>query len=204
MIKNKSIFLYVLAMCVFFFSGCNNEDIPAHTNSLVYKTDGRTVKLGNGFPIALDLSGDGQVDFTIFVEITANSNGDRLYVGINPIGENKIKSGLPIDSNFLNMGILVTETIDKTINFNLGTNQLWTGDHSALVIRNTSTNGAVTYEGNWQEARQIVGIQNNINGSTYFGWLRVEFDKTTEIVTLIDYAYNSTANQSIKAGAKSN
>lgn len=38
----------------------------------------------------------------------------------------------------------------------------------------------------------------------YFGWLRVKFDKMTEEVTLIDYAYETVASRPIIAGAESN
>lgn len=180
------------------------EFFTSANNTLVYKVDGRAVKLGDPFPIALDLSDDGTVDFTIFVELTANSSGDRLYAGINPIGANLIKSGPAIDENFLSMGLLVSEAPDNVIDENLLANQRWTGDFGALVIRNTTTNGSILYEGNWANSIQIVGIQNNVNGTVFFGWLRIEFDKATETLSLIDYAFNATPNRPIIAGASVN
>jgi len=190
-----------------YFTGCDrnrDDEIIEPPNSIIYKFDGRTVKYGDPFPIAIDLSEDGQVDFTIFVELTANSQGDRLYVGMNPIGINLIKSGPPIDENFLSMGLLVAETPGGKIDLNVGQNQQWTSDFGALTIRNTFTNGEVSYEGNWVDSAKIVGIQHRINQAIYFGWLRIKFDKMTEIVTLIDYAYDSVETQPILAGAKSN
>jgi hypothetical protein len=201
--KSKRYLFCIILFVGLSFSGCKKEDeIIEPTNSIIYKLDGRTVKLGDPSPIAIDLSEDGQVDFTIFVELTANSQGDRLYAGMNPIGANLIKSGPPIDENYLNMGLLVAEIPGSTIDFNVGQNQQWTPEFGALVIRNTFTNGDVSYEGNWADSEQIVGIQNKINQSVHFGWLRIKFDKTTEIVTLIDYAYNSIASQPIIAGTK--
>ncbi len=173
-------------------------------SSIVYKPDGRTVKLGDPFPIALDLTEDGLVDFTVFMELTANTKGDRLYAGINPIGPNLIKSGPSIEENYLSMGLLIAENFNSTIDDQLEPNQQWTGNHGALIIRNTSTLGNVSYEGSWAAQKQIVGIQNHVHGSIHFGWLQLTFDKETEIVTLIDYAYDSIAGQSIKAGAIAN
>ena len=144
------------------------------------------------------------VDFTVFVELTANTQGDRLYVGINPIGPNLIKSGPPINENFLNMGLIISEPIGTLINQDLVQGQRWTNDYGALVIRNTSSNGITTYEGSWENSAQIVGIQNNINNSNYFGWIRIEFNKVTEVVTLIDYAFNSTLNHPILSGETNN
>lgn len=162
------------------------------------------MRLGDPSPIVVDLSDDGQMDFTIFIELTANSQGDRLYAGINPLGANKIKSGPPIDENFLSMGFLIAEPSGATIDSNLTADQLWTVDHSTLVIRNTFTNGGITYEGHWADTTQIVGIQNIIAGAGFYGWLRIRFDKSTEIVTLIDFAYNTIPGQGIQAGAIEN
>lgn len=203
--KYKNYILFIIVLGCLFFLGCNDDDeLPVHTNTIIYKLDGRTVKLGDPLPIIVDLSNDGLIDFTIFVELTANNQGDRLYAGMNPIGVNLIKSGPAKDENFLNMGLLVAELASSTINFDVDANQQWTSEYGALVIRNTCANGDVSYEGNWANSEQIVGIQNKINESVYFGWLRIKFDKITEIATLIDYAYNSVANQPILAGAESN
>lgn len=203
--ENKSYAVFIILFGGLLFSGCKSEDeINTPINSIVYKLDGRTVKLSDPLPMAVDLSEDGLVDFTVFVELTANSQGDRLYVGMNPIGSNLIKSGPSIDENFLNMGLLVAEFPGSTLDFNLESDQQWTPDFSALVIRNTSMNGEVSYEGNWADSEQLVGIQNKIKESVYFGWMRIKFDKVTEVVTLIDYAYDSIASQPIKAGAQSN
>ncbi|MAL60770.1 MAG: hypothetical protein CMC14_12065 [Flavobacteriaceae bacterium] len=173
-------------------------------NTIIYKKDGRILRLGDPLPLTLDISEDGMVDFTVFVELTANTQGDRLYVGINPIGPNLIKSGPPINENFLNMGLIISEPIGTLINQDLVQGQRWTNDYGALVIRNTSSNGITTYEGSWENSAQIVGIQNNINNSNYFGWIRIEFNKVTEVVTLIDYAFNSTLNHPILSGETNN
>ena len=173
-------------------------------NTVIYKTDGRTVRLGDPSPILLDLSEDGQVDFTIFFELTANTQGDRLYAGMNPIGLNQVKSGPALNENFLNMGFLIAETPGSIINAGLGDNQRWTGDFGTLVIRKTSTDGEVSYEGSWIDSSQIVGVQHIVNGSNTYGWLRIKFDKSTEVLTLVDYAYDSIASQPILAGATAN
>jgi hypothetical protein len=192
---------YTLVWLCLILVGCKCDDDPMQPSSIVYKPDSRSVRLGDPIPIVIDVNEDGQMDFTIFMELTANSQGDRLYAGINPLGANKIKSGPPIDENFLNMGFLIAEPTGATIDSNLMEDELWTTDHSTLVIRNTFTNGNITYEGDWADTAQIVGIQTNAGGSIYYGWMRIDFDKATEIVTLIDFAYDTIPGQGIGAGA---
>ncbi len=199
LVKHTRYLSFCLVWVVLFFSACESDAPEPIT--VIYKVDGRTVKQGDPRPISVDISGDGQVDFTIFVELTANSAGDRLYTGVNPVGTSLIKSGPANDENFLNMGMLVAESTGSSIDSKVEATQQWTSEHSTLVIRNTFTDGKITYEGDWASGEQIVGIQNIVNGSTHFGWLRIDFNKQTEIVTLVDYAYESIANKPIKAGA---
>lgn len=186
-------------------SACQDDNDPGIIeNTIIYKTDGRTTQDDIPGPIALDINENGIVDFVLFTELTANSTGDRLYAGINPIGPNLMKTGPAINDNFLSMGFIVAEDLGATIDESLLDNERWFTDHAALVIRNTPTTGAIFYEGNWAEGDQMVGIQFFEGQSMYFGWLRIGFDKTTEKLTLVDFAYESVANKSIIAGATSN
>lgn len=194
----SSIFIAYLIL----LTSCENSPEPSPpVKTISYVEDGRTVKQGDPSPIAIDLNADGSVDFTVFVELHANSSGDYLNTGINPIGANLIKSGPPNDNRFLNMGLLIAEPTNAIINYDLHNDQQWTGEHSALVIRHTHNDGSISYEGSWSDnSDTMVGIQHKSNDQTYFGWLRLKFDRLAEVVTLIDYAYEKKENQSIKAG----
>lgn len=54
------------------------------------------------------------------------------------------------------------------------------------------------------EGERIVGIRLRSGTDSHYGWLRIRFDKTTEIVTLVDHAYNTIAEEPIQAGATYN
>jgi hypothetical protein len=183
-------------------SSCTqNDPAPAPTKDIAYIADGRSVKLGDPLPIAIDMHDDGAVDYTVFVELTANAAGDHLYAGINPIGPNLIKSGPADENRFLSMGFLIAEMPAARIHLTVGANERWTGDHSALAIRHTGSNGAEWLEGPWgDDVPNIVGIQHVHEGKNYFGWLRLRFDAETDAVTLIDYAYEKTEGVDITAG----
>jgi hypothetical protein len=185
---------------VILVTSCRDEG-PAPATDIAYAEDGRHVKYGDPDPIILDMNGDAIVDFTVFVELTANPAGDHLYTGINPIGPHLIKSGPPDDNRYLNMGLLVAEAPGEEIDGSSGANERWSGDHGTLVIRHTPTSGAVWYEGDWSaDSAQIVGIQLMMAGEVHYGWLRLRFDKATEWVTLVDHAYAETPQIPLKAG----
>jgi hypothetical protein len=59
---------------------------------------------------------------------------------------------------------------------------------------NTNANGTTGY----------VGVRLNNNGTTagtYYGWLRMTYDDASNSLTLHDFAYETTANLAILAGA---
>src|SRR5690606_785303 len=145
----------------------------------------------------------GSVDYTIFVELTANGQGDHLYVGINPININAVKSGPPNDDHFLNMGFAPAEVPDDVIHHDLTGDVQWTADHSILLIRHTSNDNTVWYEGDWKSGEQVlIAIRHMAGDATHYGWLNLQFNKETEYITLVDYAYNLEAGKSIRAGQK--
>jgi len=95
---------------------------------------------------------------------------------------------------------LISEKPGHPISADVEAGQRWTSDYGALVIRNTPADGDVFYEGNRANGDQIVGIRNCLEVSSHFGWLRLEFDKVTEIVTLIEFAFEAKSDLPIIAG----
>ena len=77
---------------------------------------------------------------------------------------------------------------------------MWDIEFSYLTIRNVSNIGS-NYLGDWgNETEKIMQIQLNANGENHYGWIRQAFNRANESLTLIDCAWNKTANQGIKAG----
>lgn len=195
-------FLYP-ALFSFGLSSCNDEDVAQLPEpvTFIYHQDGRVLEYGDPSPMLLDVNGDEKVDYVLFMELTANSQGDYLNIGINPIGGHLIKSGVNINENYLNMGFTVAHNSDDLIDDNLAVDQIWTNDYSALVIKHTPVTGEIKYNGNWINDEQIAGIQIFDQDVYYYGWLRLKFNQENESITLIDYAYEQTADKAIKAGA---
>ena len=194
--------VYSLALL---FTACTTEEVvtPEIDKKIIHKTDGRTVRLSDALGIAPDINADGFVDFNIFIELTANGSGDRLFVGINPIGANTILAEPPNDDNFLNMGLARAIPANSVIPESPSANLSWTPDYGALVIRNTPTTGTVWYEGDWSSGTAaFLPIRLSVEGVKKYGWLKVSFNKQTEAVTLEEYAYSDVADLLIAAGEK--
>jgi hypothetical protein len=201
---NSHLFLIVVMTGLSLFGCSDDMDTPDETESEIhYRLDGRSVEYGDPFPIALDVNDDATIDFSIFVELTANSAGDHLYVAVNPLAGNQMKGTAGDDNRFLNMGLAISQSVNHPINETNAGNEQWSPDFLALVIRHTPTsaNDPVYYEGEWQSGQPtLAGIKVFQNGSYHFGWLRLTFDKNTEVIRLVDYAFNVSPNVPIKAG----
>ncbi len=170
---------------------------------MIHRMDGRTVKLSDPSGIALDVNENGIIDFNIFIELTANSQGDRLYVGINPIGSNAILAGPADDDNFLSMGFAKAFTPPEMIPVAPTGDLQWSPDFHSLAIRNTSTSGTLSYEGDWSnDAPAFLPIRLDEAGKKNYGWLKLHFDKETEILTLEEYAFHPVEDVSPSVGKR--
>ncbi|MCZ8355614.1 MAG: hypothetical protein O9340_12820 [Cyclobacteriaceae bacterium] len=162
-----------------------------------------SVQLGDPYPIALDLNEDNIVDYSLFLELTANSSGDHLYAGINPIGAHQIISSPEDDDQFLNMGFVQGFGNNRKIHSQTDTGFEWTGNFSTLVIRHKSNNQADWHEGNWKNNQlNYAPIRLFINNAYLYGWIGIRFDIETERLYVSSFAYNQNLNQEILAGER--
>jgi hypothetical protein len=161
------------------------------------------VQLGDPYPIALDLNEDNVVDYSLFLELTANSSGDHLYVGINPIGAHQIISTPEDDNQFLNMGFVQSFENNRKIHSQTDAGYEWTGNFSTLAIRHTSYNQPNWHEGHWKNNQlNFAPIRLYKDNAYLYGWIGIRFDKETETLYVSSFAYNQNPAQEILAGEK--
>jgi hypothetical protein len=196
----KKLIILVLGIASTFYA-CKKDKKGTLNPNISYRTVNQTVKASDLDPLTLDLNQDGTVDYTFFAVYSVSANAVHLNVGTNPIGNNLAKMAQPDDDKFQNMGNLISQAKGTSINQDLKANQLWSNDFAYLTIRTESQQGNKTYIGAWSDGTpQLMALQLNINGTNYFGWARLTFNRTTEVLTLVDCAWNKNANESIKAG----
>lgn len=197
-----------LAACALIFfglAGCDSgSEEPTPRKNILHRIDGRSVQLGGPSGLAVDVNEDRVVDFNLFVELTANSAGDHLYAGINPIGANAVLAGPSLDEHFLNMGFATSLAPAARIPENPASPWGWSPDFHALAIRHTPTSGPVWYEGDWKAGEPTyLPIRLSTNGTEkWYGWLLLTFNPQTEVVTLTEYAFNTTAGETLAAGER--
>lgn len=176
-----------------------NVELP-DSPTISYKELNRKLKASDVNPMNLDVNDDGVIDYSYFLQYAVMSGTVRLYAGVNPVFGSSTTAGEQNDEEFLNMGHLHSFTVTMPIQGTL----TWTQEHSTLGIRYEDPNGGNrTYAGQWGNGQPtIMSARLSVNGKTHYGWIRLKFDKVTEELILIDAAWNTIADQAIKAGAK--
>ncbi len=131
-----------------------------------------------------DLNGDSVDDFTVTY---ANDNANKPRIG-QTAGLSQVRTqdddGLPVTGSGVTVGFS-----DLLVPNNTG---FFEQDFGGNTV------------GDWgDDATGFVGLQLNNGADSNFGWARFNYDDNgdaTSLLTLVDFAYETTANQGITTG----
>jgi hypothetical protein len=142
---------------------------------------------------SLDLNNDGVIDFilTTFKEgIGFGGQGYMVGVKVLSLSTNSI-----LVSSISNAAALTSSDIIQSTS-------IWQSGMKYLRVYYSLSGTA----GNWSTINnKYLGLKFNVNGQSYFGWvlLSVSVSSSQATVTIKSYAYDTTPNHSILAGATS-
>ncbi len=153
----------------------------------------------SGMGIQIDLDNGGVVDFTLgFASgVTTSSYAYNQVItnvpqnGINAISQNGSVGAAPAYP--LNAAHAINDVI--------GTTLTWATDTAQFAARVYPASTSYNF-GNWVGATdKYFGFRFLLGTNTHYGWARVDVGGSAELFTLKDYAYESTPNLPILAGA---
>lgn len=167
----------------------------------VVYTDIDDVTIGLGEAFELDIDGDGTMDFIFAASSLTGSNGTWSFG--SAFGSN---TALGIGGPSNQMVGTVGPYYPYGSALNAG--ELINADASFLSYPSLSNQAVLasnfygaTY-GNFPGAGpKFLGVKFDIGGTNHFGWVRVESDISEVFITIMDYAYENTAEAGIEAGA---
>ncbi|MBI5371011.1 MAG: hypothetical protein HZA79_03175 [Sphingobacteriales bacterium] len=198
--RNTTTILFIM---LFFATACKKSttENPTPRKEFMYVQDERNLGYGDTSPLVIDMNKDGQGDFVLFIELVADAQGDHMYFGINPLGENKVLSGPPDNSKYLNMGFAVAKNIQEPLDTTPPGGLLWTGDHSILGLRHNNADNTIFNEGGWYgEVPRYAGIILRKGNRNCLGWIRIKVNLQAMRISLIDYALEKNGQPQILTG----
>ncbi len=138
---------------------------------------------GAGYP--LDLNGDGLADFQI-VNSTFGHGGGAL---VAPAAHGNLVIGAGIYASALTLGASIGPAGPFAHR----------AQHATSMARWIDSSGFIYSYGPWKDTlNRYLGFKLVINGEVHFGWARLSIDRNS--MFLSGYAYETVANQTIKAG----
>lgn len=147
----------------------------------------------------LDINNDGTTDFMLAaIDTTIQNSAGTFNVRTTlcvPYGTagNEIAGSMPGNYNYA-LALTSGYMIDASLTFIGATNTM------AYNI-----NSANPYNEHWNGVTdRYLGLRFHANGSTYYGWARLDVDASGATFVLKDYAYNSALGQGIAAGDMGN
>ena len=193
--------LFPLVIIIFLFSVMSLRTVA----QIVYTDipDLTSPSSNAAFNYNLDLNNDGIVDFVIThytVKITGCHGGKKTdqFITISPNGGNQVLSygaSTPYWVIKLNVNNIITPT-----------SLTWWSSANQVISK--SYYNCDPFSGRWEFipgtnwVDQYVGLKLIVNGSAFYGWLRMSSIGASEF-TIKDYAYDSTPDHSIIAGTTS-
>lgn len=172
---------------------------PDDSPTITYTKINRKLKVSDINAMTLDVNNDGIIDCSYFMQYVMLDGKVHLYAGVNPVFGSATSSTPSNDNVYLNMGTAHSFDSKQPIKNDLP----WTENHSLLSDRIEEADGSKTYSGNWSGGQEkMMSIRLLINGKMHYAWAQLKFDKATEELVLIDAAWNTIAEQEIKAGAR--
>ena len=138
--------------------------------------------------VGLDLDNDATNDFIIACRDTTSAARVR-YTLVAPANSVNRINGETLSYDYalaLDNGMM----IDNTVN--------WIAATNTMAYNVDSAN---PYSENWNGVTdKYLGLEFQTAGTTYYGWCRLDVQAIGDVLTIKDYAYNSTAATGIAAG----
>jgi hypothetical protein len=138
--------------------------------------------------VGLDLDNDATNDFIIACRDTTSTARVR-YTLVAPANSVNRINGETLSYDYalaLDNGMM----IDNTVN--------WIAATNTMAYNVDSAN---PYSENWNGVTdKYLGLEFQTAGTTYYGWCRLDVQAIGDVLTIKDYAYNSTAATGIAAG----
>jgi hypothetical protein len=193
----------ILFFILLLYSSCKkSQGDSAVQADMQYTLENSTVLSSDTSPLVADINNDGVPDYTFIFALTTNSAGSHLNIVTNSVNGASTITSTPDNTLYSNAGWVYAHKAGYRIDGSIGQGQQWNTTYGLLAIKHTTTSGT-TYEGSWgDETEQMMALKLDLNGKTYFGWARLKYNRSQNMLTLVDYAYNRIPGLEVTAGQK--
>lgn len=173
----------------------------AALNAEVVYTDIDDVTIGLGEAFELDIDGDGTMDFIFAASSLTGSNGTWSFAsGFGSVSSLGI--GGPSNQMVGTVGPYYPYASDLNAGDLIDAAQSFLSYPSLGNVAVIASNFYGSTYGNFPgQGPKFLGVKFDIGGDLHYGWVRLESDIDDVYVTIMDFAYENTADAGIEAGS---
>lgn len=169
----------------------------ASLNAEIVYTDIEDITIGIGENFEVDIDGDGTMDFIFAASSLTGTYGTWSFA--TAFGDS---AGVGNSTNQA-MGTVGTwydyaSALDAGDNIGPDGDFLSNTGNAAVIASNFYGSAFGNFPG---EGEKFMGVKFDISGNVHYGWIRLESDLDAIFVTVMDFAYENTADAAIEAGA---
>ena len=166
-----------------------------------------TLITGNGAVYNLDVDNNGVIDFTFYTiasSITYSSGSSSTFIDFSGAYMSPAASGNSMmNFSYGPMNVPAGSAIGSSGSFTSSGG--WVGLVADIsYVSSSSTSSYSVSVGNFLDTDGFVGLKFQNSGNTHYGWARIEVANDGTVLSVKEYAFESTPNTAINAGETAN
>lgn len=176
------------------------EPQPETPKGIAYKELNATIGVNKNSSLKIDINDDGIHDFELFRDMYSTDMDTLRGFFIRSLGAHEMIQLMLSDNPLFESKNLMSYSGNEVISESLTSEYLWSTKNGMLVIRH-DPNG--NFIGRWGDGNaKMMGIALSLNNKSYYGWIKLQYDRESNSMTVLNYAYNRAADAWLRAGQK--
>ncbi len=150
--------------------------------------------------VFLDVDLNGSNDFQFYTDRFETDIDQLEAFLVKPLGSNKVLVIKLTDNPLFDSKSLFSFNTPETITENTPLEHAWNTKNGALALKHHSTSD--TFIGRWSDGTpKTMAFQLSSSGKSYYGWIKLQYSRENNAMSILSYAYNKTSGGPIKAGS---
>lgn len=197
-------YIFLTGLLMILLGSCKKEDNETPgTGNIVYKKIDSVLAYQRH--AILNIDNDSIADIILGSELIIHNNTPHLYLYAATDARNFNKLLVKQENIEAISGYWAyPRAANQIIESNTGEGYRWIRKPDKAILADiTSTGNTPVFNGVWKNLeKHYLGIQLVINNQNHFGWICISHEIGTQVLTIHDLAYNTVADQPIKAGER--
>ncbi|WP_207421795.1 hypothetical protein [Desertivirga brevis] len=175
-----------------------NETPLEKQKGIHYKEINSTLNFNQTSGLKLDINEDGAYDFEIYKDKYKTDMDSLKGFFVKNLGNHKMIEIKLTHNPLFDCMNLMSYSAEEIISESLPEEHSWDSKNGLLALRHEPN---TTFIARWSDgAPKTMGIRLMVDGKNYYGWIKLQYSRENNSITILSYACNRAAEEPIKVG----